>query len=114
MENSFASDRIGTVRRGTAALVAVFSPPTLAMLLLLALVLVVFKARRAKMVKLIDQIPGPVCMPLVGNGLQINVGCKDGKCQWEASVLKSRGTLCLSAINQGGKVSRQQQMQQSI
>ncbi|XP_061509656.1 cytochrome P450 4c3 isoform X1 [Anopheles gambiae] len=77
MENSFASDRIGTVRRGTAALVAVFSPPTLAMLLLLALVLVVFKARRAKMVKLIDQIPGPVCMPLVGNGLQINVGCKD-------------------------------------
>uniref|UniRef100_A0A182TCP8 Cytochrome P450 n=1 Tax=Anopheles maculatus TaxID=74869 RepID=A0A182TCP8_9DIPT len=47
------------------------------MLLILAFVLLIFKARRAKMVKLIDQIPGPVCMPLVGNGLQINVGCKD-------------------------------------
>uniref|UniRef100_A0A182N1K2 Cytochrome P450 n=1 Tax=Anopheles dirus TaxID=7168 RepID=A0A182N1K2_9DIPT len=75
MENSYALDR-WTVRRATA-LVAVVSPLTLTVLLVLVMALLVYKARRAKMVRLIDQIPGPVCMPLVGNGLQINVGCKD-------------------------------------
>ncbi|XP_058127633.1 cytochrome P450 4c3-like [Anopheles ziemanni] len=65
-----------TIRKVTT-LMAVFPPVTLAMLAIVFLAMLAFKARRAKMIKLIDQIPGPVCLPLVGNGLQINVGCKD-------------------------------------
>uniref|UniRef100_A0A182Q0H2 Cytochrome P450 n=1 Tax=Anopheles farauti TaxID=69004 RepID=A0A182Q0H2_9DIPT len=73
MADLFAIDGRWTVRRATALV----SPLTLTVMLVLVMVLLIYKARRAKMVRLIDQIPGPVCMPLVGNGLQINVGCKD-------------------------------------
>ncbi|XP_052867168.1 cytochrome P450 4c3-like [Anopheles cruzii] len=47
------------------------------MCLVVATAIVILKVRRTKIVKMINQIPGPVCLPLVGNGLQINVGCKD-------------------------------------
>ncbi|XP_049540884.1 cytochrome P450 4c3-like [Anopheles darlingi] len=66
--------RLGwTHSTGTVTMMAPLVGCCLTVLLLLLLV----KARRARMVKLIEQIPGPFCLPLVGNGLQINVGCKD-------------------------------------
>uniref|UniRef100_A0A182IW62 Uncharacterized protein n=1 Tax=Anopheles atroparvus TaxID=41427 RepID=A0A182IW62_ANOAO len=76
MYDWFGTSGRWTIRKATM-MTAIFPPVTLVMLAIVALAVLAFKARRAKMIKLIDQIPGPVCLPLVGNGLQINVGCKD-------------------------------------
>uniref|UniRef100_A0A182FZU2 Uncharacterized protein n=1 Tax=Anopheles albimanus TaxID=7167 RepID=A0A182FZU2_ANOAL len=68
--------RLGRVF-GSSSTAPAMLVPVVGCCLTLLLLLLLLKARRARMVKLIDQIPGPVCLPLVGNGLQINVGCKD-------------------------------------
>ncbi|XP_062538855.1 cytochrome P450 4c3-like [Armigeres subalbatus] len=50
-----------------------FSPITIILVTMIAGALYVYNKRRARLVKLIEKIPGPASMPLLGNSLHINV-----------------------------------------
>lgn len=50
-----------------------FSPLTLALYALLATLAILYQKKRARLVKLIDKIPGPAALPIIGNTIEINV-----------------------------------------
>lgn len=53
--------------------VSYFSPITLAIYAILLTVVILYQKKRARLVKLINKIPGPPTLPLVGNTIEINV-----------------------------------------
>ncbi|XP_058443129.1 cytochrome P450 4c3-like [Malaya genurostris] len=54
-------------------LLTYFSPITLILTTMIVGAVYVYNKRRARLVKLIEKIPGPASMPLLGNSLHINV-----------------------------------------
>ncbi|CAD6992929.1 unnamed protein product [Ceratitis capitata] len=59
-------------------IVAGYSPVTIILVGAITLFFVIYNKRRARMVQLIDKIPGPAAMPLLGNSIEMNVD-HDGK-----------------------------------
>lgn len=55
-----------------------YSPITIFLVSIVTVFLVVYNKRRARMVKLIEKIPGPSSMPFIGNSIEMNVD-HDGK-----------------------------------
>lgn len=58
--------------------VSFFSPLTLALYTILASIIILYQKKRARLVKLIEKIPGPPSLPILGNTIEINVD-HDGK-----------------------------------
>lgn len=58
--------------------VSFFSPLTLALSAVLASIIIMYQKKRARLVKLIEKIPGPPSLPIIGNTIEINVD-HDGK-----------------------------------
>lgn len=58
--------------------VSFFSPLTLALYAVLASIIIMYQKKRARLVKLIEKIPGPPSLPIIGNTIEINVD-HDGK-----------------------------------
>ncbi|EAT40232.1 AAEL008017-PA [Aedes aegypti] len=56
-----------------AKMLSYFSPITIILATMIAGAIYVYNKRRARLVKLIEKIPGPASMPLIGNSLHINV-----------------------------------------
>lgn len=56
-----------------AKMLSYFSPITIILATMIAGAIYVYNKRRARLVKLIEKIPGPASMPLLGNSLHINV-----------------------------------------
>uniref|UniRef100_W8BHT3 Cytochrome P450 4c3 n=1 Tax=Ceratitis capitata TaxID=7213 RepID=W8BHT3_CERCA len=54
-------------------IVAGYSPVTIILVGAITLFFVIYNKRRARMVQLIDKIPGPAAMPLLGNSIEMNV-----------------------------------------
>lgn len=55
-----------------------FSPVTTVFLMLLVVYYAAFKMRRQRLEKLLNKIPGPTPLPIIGNSLEISTGY-DGK-----------------------------------
>ncbi|XP_053699321.1 cytochrome P450 4c3-like [Sabethes cyaneus] len=55
----------------------VLSPITTLVLLITVVAYYVYRRRRARLVYHINKLPGPYMIPLIGNGLQATLGCKD-------------------------------------
>lgn len=55
-----------------------FSPVTTILLVVLAVYYIAFKLRRRRLEELIEKVPGPTALPLIGNVLEISTGF-DGK-----------------------------------
>lgn len=55
-----------------------FSPITIILFTFLFTIIVVYNKRRARLIKLIERIPGPPALPIIGNAIEINVD-HDGK-----------------------------------
>lgn len=51
-----------------------FSPVTTVLLVLLTVYIVAFKWRRRRLEELIEKVPGPTAMPIIGNVLEISTG----------------------------------------
>lgn len=56
-----------------AKCISYFSPITVALYAIIAAVVVLYQKKRARMVKLIEKIPGPSSLPIIGNTIEINV-----------------------------------------
>lgn len=50
-----------------------FSPITIILFTFLFTIIVVYNKRRARLIKLIERIPGPPALPIIGNAIEINV-----------------------------------------
>lgn len=59
-------------------IVGEYSPVTIILVGAVTLFLVIYNKRRARMVQLIEKIPGPAAMPFIGNSIEMNVD-HDGK-----------------------------------
>lgn len=53
--------------------VSYFSPITLVIYAVLIALVVIYQKKRARLVRLIEKIPGPGALPLIGNTIEINV-----------------------------------------
>lgn len=53
--------------------ISYFSPITVALYAIIAAIVVFYQKKRARMVRLIDKIPGPSSLPIIGNTIEINV-----------------------------------------
>lgn len=53
--------------------ISYFSPITIALYALITTILVYYQKKRARLVKLIEKIPGPPSLPIIGNTIEINV-----------------------------------------
>lgn len=65
--------------------ISYFSPITVALSALIAAIMVYYQNKRARLVKLIEKIPGPPSLPIIGNTIEINVD-HDGELGREHSV----------------------------
>lgn len=72
--------------------VSFFSPLTLALYAILASIVVYYQKKRARLVKLIEKIPGPPSLPIIGNTIEINVD-HDGECERH-----SRSSMIVSCL----------------
>ncbi|XP_037943632.1 cytochrome P450 4c3-like [Teleopsis dalmanni] len=54
-------------------LISGYSPVTIFLVAAITMFLVIYNKRRARMVKLIEKIPGPASMPFIGNSIEMNV-----------------------------------------
>lgn len=59
-------------------IVGEYSPITIILVGAVILFLVMYNKRRARMVQLIEKIPGPAALPFIGNSIEMNVD-HDGK-----------------------------------
>lgn len=57
----------------TAQVISGYSPITVFLVASIAIFLVVYNKRRARLVKHIERIPGPAAMPFLGNAIEMNV-----------------------------------------
>lgn len=84
-----------------AKMLSYFSPITIILATMIAGAIYVYNKRRARLVKLIEKIPGPASMPLIGNSLHINVD-HDGErlCKWMSfrNQKKTGENICRSRI----------------
>lgn len=53
--------------------ISYFSPVTLLLTSILIGYIVIYNLKRARLVRLIEKIPGPPSLPIVGNTIEINV-----------------------------------------
>lgn len=53
--------------------ISFFSPLTLALYAIIASIVLFYQKKRARLVKLIEKIPGPPSLPIIGNTIEINV-----------------------------------------
>lgn len=66
------------ILRFVVSLFTYFSPVTTVLLTLLVTYYIAFKWRRRRMEYLLDKLPGPLALPIIGNALEISTGY-DGK-----------------------------------
>lgn len=57
----------------TVKMISYYSPITVFLIFSVILFIVFFNRKRARMVKLIDKIPGPAALPILGNSIEMNV-----------------------------------------
>lgn len=62
----------------TVKFISGYSPITVFLTAALIVFLVIYNKRRARLVRLIDKIPGPSSLPFLGNAIELNVD-HDGK-----------------------------------
>ena len=62
----------------TAKFAGSFSPITILFTITLIVFVIVYNRRRSRMVNLIEKIPGPAALPIIGNAVEMNVD-HDGK-----------------------------------
>lgn len=62
-----------------ASLFSVLSPITTVILVVMVCAIITYKKKRARLVHHINRIPGPFMLPIIGNGLHVTLGCKDGE-----------------------------------
>lgn len=62
----------------TVKYISGYSPVTVFLTAALVIFVVVYNRRRSRLVKLIEKIPGPQAMPLLGNAVEMSVD-HDGK-----------------------------------
>lgn len=66
------------ILRFVVSLFTYFSPVTTVLLTLLVTYYIAFKWRRRRMEDLLNKLPGPLALPIIGNALEISTGY-DGK-----------------------------------
>lgn len=57
----------------TVKMFSYYSPLTVFLIVSVLLFVVMFNRKRARMVKLIEKIPGPAALPILGNAIEMNV-----------------------------------------
>lgn len=57
----------------TVKMISYYSPITVFLIFSVVLFIVLFNRKRARMVKLIEKIPGPAALPILGNSIEMNV-----------------------------------------
>ncbi|KAL5287924.1 CYP4V2 family protein [Megaselia abdita] len=57
----------------TVKMFSYYSPLTVFLIFSVVLFIVIFNRKRARMVKLIEKIPGPAALPILGNSIEMNV-----------------------------------------
>ena len=62
----------------TVKFISGYSPITVFLTAAVVIFLVIYNKRRARLVKLIEKIPGPASLPFLGNAIEMNVD-HDGK-----------------------------------
>lgn len=62
----------------TVKYISGYSPITVFLVAAIAIITVLYNRRRARLVRLIEKIPGPKAMPLLGNAVEMSVD-HDGK-----------------------------------
>lgn len=62
----------------TVKFISGYSPVTVFLTAAVIIFLVIYNKRRARLVKLIEKIPGPASLPFLGNAIEMNVD-HDGK-----------------------------------
>lgn len=76
--------------------ISFFSPLTLALYAIIASIVLFYQKKRARLVKLIEKIPGPPSLPIIGNTIEINVD-HDG--EWTDELKNDDDTVpCLSRL----------------
>lgn len=53
--------------------ISYFSPITVALYAILAAIVIFYQKKRARLVRMIEKIPGPASLPIIGNTIEINV-----------------------------------------
>jgi len=62
----------------TVKLISGYSPITVFLIAAVTVFVVIYNKRRSRLVKMIEKIPGPAAMPVLGNSIEMNVD-HDGK-----------------------------------
>lgn len=57
----------------TVKMLSYYSPLTVFLIFSVILFIVIFNRKRARMVSLIEKIPGPASLPILGNAIEMNV-----------------------------------------
>lgn len=54
-------------------IISYYSPISVFLVIVVIIFLIFFNKKRARMVKLIEKIPGPAALPILGNSIEMNV-----------------------------------------